>query len=279
MKIFVVILLYTVTIVFGSQTSIKTVRNRGNKTKKDNYSSDGSGRLKSEEKWVVDSIFYEDYQSDSGVPNSPDVCPPVPDTITADACATSTCQKDTDCPDGLKCCFTGCSFTCLQEIKPAAVVDWRKEPRRSRSGISWLINKPNDPLSGAETCSTSPVDPDEDPLLCPDGYFCHVTHKGNPKQGIPNSGYCVKQKDDQLSPGEEELIISSALKQRQHCQVENIVLLEGANIKLKNKSCRCKKGHLSCKSRNSKTKVEKKNRQRKTTKSIRYKDADENATS
>ena len=52
-------------------------------------------------------------------------------------------------------------------------------------------------LFSVESCSTSPVDDDEDPLLCPHGYYCHVTHQGNPAKGFPNSGYCVKETDGQ----------------------------------------------------------------------------------
>ncbi|XP_060597629.1 uncharacterized protein LOC132751478, partial [Ruditapes philippinarum] len=75
------------------------------------------------EKWLVDAIFYDDYQSDApAAPNiaSEDVCPPVPDVVSNDACAHNSCQRDTDCSDGYRCCFTGCSFTCLLEVQPVA---------------------------------------------------------------------------------------------------------------------------------------------------------------
>ncbi|XP_053378977.1 uncharacterized protein LOC123526641 [Mercenaria mercenaria] len=279
MNFVLILLLQTLGAVFGGHILLdrsSTVNKFNRKNNRINFKersnirevndSDGDGYNEingnTDEKWVVDSIFYEDYQSDSPANNiaSLDVCPPVPDVITDDACAQSSCQKDTDCSDGFRCCFTGCSFSCLPEIKPAALVDWRKEPRRSRSGISWLISEPRAVKSSseAEACSTSPVESDEDPLLCPHGYFCHVTDPGSPKEGIPNSGYCVKHTGEKYSLGEEELVIASALSERKTCKVDNIVLLNGANIELGNKNCRCKKGYLSCKKRLRKTRVKKK---------------------
>ena len=56
------------------------------------------------------------------------------------------------------------------------------------------------PLSifSAEPCNTSPVGPDEDPLLCPYGYVCHVDESLNHKKRRKNSGqgYCIKQTND-----------------------------------------------------------------------------------
>ncbi|XP_052760256.1 uncharacterized protein LOC128203047 [Mya arenaria] len=210
------------------------------------------------EKWVVDSVIYDDYQSD-GLAESTldDICPPIPHAIEEDACIMPTCKSDVDCPDDFRCCYNGCVYACLPEMKPPPLVDWRKEPQRSRSGISWLISGPPGPGTEVELCSTTPSDPDEDPLLCPRGYFCHVTDTGNPKKGIPNSGYCVKETDGQYSQREEEILLSSAgLKSGKTCTVDNIRLLEGASIKLKRKSCRCNKGFLSCKRKKGKNNVD-----------------------
>ena len=49
----------------------------------------------------------------------------------------------------------------------------------------------------AEPCSIAPVSTDEDPLLCPHGYVCHVTESGNSKKKSSKQGYCVKQADSQ----------------------------------------------------------------------------------
>ncbi|XP_060571944.1 uncharacterized protein LOC132730107 [Ruditapes philippinarum] len=237
----------------------------------ENKSDQGKTDENVPEKWLVDAIYYDDYQSDApAAPNmaSEDVCPPVPDVVSDDACAHNSCQKDTDCSDGYRCCFTGCSFTCLREVQPAALVDWRKEPRRSRSGISWLINKPitDESSNEVETCSTSPIESDEDPLLCPQGYFCHVTDPGNLKDGIPNSGYCVKHNAEKYSQEEVNFVITSSLKKRQTCAVDDVILLHGAKIQLKDKFCRCKNGYLSCRERGITTKIKKNSKNNKSNK-------------
>ena len=50
----------------------------------------------------------------------------------------------------------------------------------------------------AEPCNTSPVGSDEDPLLCPYGYVCHVDESHDQKKRRKNSGqgYCIKQTTD-----------------------------------------------------------------------------------
>jgi hypothetical protein len=45
-----------------------------------------------------------------------------------------------------------------------------------------------------EPCSTTPYE-DEDPLLCPTGYICHVEKPGNSKKDLPNLGHCIPEKD------------------------------------------------------------------------------------
>jgi hypothetical protein len=47
-----------------------------------------------------------------------------------------------------------------------------------------------------QTCTTSRFGKNEDPLLCPHGYICHVMIKGNRKKRIQNRGYCVPEKDN-----------------------------------------------------------------------------------
>lgn len=225
---------------------------RSNNSDNENVASE---RSRQEEKWVVDWIYYDDYQSDSPskdhedsagnntIENNVDMCPPVSDKVTDEVCSKEICQKDTDCETGYRCCFTGCSFSCLLEIQPAAVLDWKREPRRSRSGISWLISGSPSITNNAEPCSIYTENSDEDPLLCPHGYYCHVTDTGNPSKKQPSSGYCVKE-DKHKAP--EESLAMSAFEQRKVCTVDNIVLLEGASIRLPKKHCQCKKGQLSC---------------------------------
>ncbi|KAH3826957.1 hypothetical protein DPMN_128885 [Dreissena polymorpha] len=197
------------------------------------------------EKWMVDSVIYDDYQADAPVTMSTEeVCPPA--LLGADdyeACNVTACSSDVECSADFRCCYNGCVFTCVPEVKPAALLDWKKEPRRSRSGISWLIEGKPSLDVGGEPCSTTPPDPDEDPLLCPHGYFCHVTDSAKPHRGIPNSGYCVKQTDGQYSQKNEEIVITAGLKQPNTCTIDNIRLLEGASIRLHRKTWQVYKAH------------------------------------
>lgn len=221
------------------------------------YKKRSKGRSeRSDEHWLVDSIYYTDeYQGDApAAPPAIDLCPPVPDvTSEEEACQRDACQSDTDCSDSYRCCFNGCVFTCLLEVKPAPVVDWRKEPRRSRSGISWLVDGPKLKMPDAEPCNTNPVEPDEDPLLCPYGYVCHVDEaRDSKKHKNSGQGYCIKKTADltlteDVSPAE-----ASALHEGKVCTVDNIVLLEGAKMRFQDKICRCKKGLLSCSQRKDK---------------------------
>ena len=51
-------------------------------------------------------------------------------------------------------------------------------------------------LLPAEPCSIQPVDQDEDPLLCPYGYVCHVDESPDAKKRKSEQGHCVKQSND-----------------------------------------------------------------------------------
>ena len=56
-----------------------------------------------------------------------------------------------------------------------------------------------------EPCSTSPVEADADPLICPQGYFCSIYDNGDPKKGIPNQGVCAKLSDDEVDSAGDSL--------------------------------------------------------------------------
>ncbi|KAK3593271.1 hypothetical protein CHS0354_012365 [Potamilus streckersoni] len=198
------------------------------------------------ELWVEDMINYkDDYISDGQtVTGDMQLCPPIPDVITDDACVKNTCESDSSCKDMKRCCFNGCVYVCMHEIQPAPVIDWIKEPQRSKSGVSWLISGPRRTTDDMESCSTSPVEEDEDPLLCPHGYVCHIENPGNPKKGIPNRGYCVKEISDILMSEEKEE--ASGLRGQTACLIDNYYLLDGAVMVFTDKNCRCRKGVLSC---------------------------------
>lgn len=44
---------------------------------------------------------------------------------------------------------------------------------------------------------------DADPLLCPEGFFCSIFDRGEPDNGIPNQGVCVKVTAD--DDGKEQM--------------------------------------------------------------------------
>ncbi|CAL1535499.1 unnamed protein product, partial [Lymnaea stagnalis] len=70
--------------------------------------------------------------------------------------------------------------------------DWIQEPaRRLQFGQSWLVPGPNENLN-VEMCSTTPLDDDSDPLVCPHGYECSIDDVGSPETGVPNRGHCVR---------------------------------------------------------------------------------------
>eukprot|EP00106_Octopus_bimaculoides_P011315 XP_014778757.1 PREDICTED: WAP four-disulfide core domain protein 1-like [Octopus bimaculoides] len=143
-----------------------------------------------------------DYQGDSpkeeDTSSSQEACPSVPKTFSQSACQQSQCKTDQDCNNNKhkRCCFNGCIYTCTQPIDEPALIDWRVAPRRIvKSAPYWLIRDPETPEQ-YQSCSTSKVLDDGDPLLCPDGYVCHIVTPENHEQNIPNRGWCVKEKDD-----------------------------------------------------------------------------------
>ncbi|KAL3862430.1 hypothetical protein ACJMK2_008396, partial [Sinanodonta woodiana] len=158
--------------------------------------------------------YNDDYISDGQtVTDDMQLCPPIPDVVTDDACVKNTCDSDSSCKDMERCCFNGCVYVCMHEIQPPP-------------GVSWLISGPRRTTADMESCSTSPVEEDEDPLLCPHGYVCHIENPGNPKKGIPNRGYCVKETSDIVVPEEKELL--SSLRVQTACLIDNYYLLDGA---------------------------------------------------
>lgn len=161
--------------------------------------------------WLSDETFYDEIslhdtpQGDQALPQAQDLCPPVPAKLPQGSCHAPKCTSDRECAiqaDGeQKCCYNGCIYTCLPELAPPAFIDWIREPkRRLRSGLSWLVNGP-DKATEEEVCSTTPVEEDADPLICPHGYYCSIFDDGDPAKGVPNLGTCVRLRDG--PPGTE----------------------------------------------------------------------------
>ncbi|PVD35487.1 hypothetical protein C0Q70_02450 [Pomacea canaliculata] len=145
-------------------------------------------------------------QEEQAVEQQAELCPPVPAVLPEGSCDLPTCSSDRMCGadgDRRKCCYNGCIYTCLPELRPPPFFDWILEPRRRlRSGLSWLITGP-DRANEEESCSTSLMTDDADPLLCPEGFFCSIFDRGEPDNGIPNQGVCVKVTAD--DDGKEQM--------------------------------------------------------------------------
>ncbi|CAI9730439.1 four-disulfide core domain 1 isoform X2 [Octopus vulgaris] len=189
--------------------------------------------------WLVDLIDY-DYQGDSpkeeDTSSSQEACPSVSKTYSQSACQQSQCKTDQDCKNNKhkRCCFNGCIYTCTQPIDEPALIDWRVAPRRI--------------VKSDQSCSTSKVLDDGDPLLCPDGYVCHIVTPENHKHNIPNRGWCVKEKDDRNHMKDYE----QREQKTKHidptsCYEDSIVFLNGASVHYKGKWCNCIEGKLTCK--------------------------------
>lgn len=168
-------------------------------------------------------------------------CPPVPEILTSSACMAKPCFSDKHCGKAeSRCCDNGCVFTCLSYPIGPTYIDWVREPKSKQiNGISWLIKGPA-LAEELEPCSTTPYE-DEDPLLCPTGYICHVERPGNAKKDLPNLGHCIPEKDVFVRDKAESNIDAENM-----CYFENYLLADGAKINLKNKSCFCKQGFLAC---------------------------------
>lgn len=139
---------------------------------------------------------YEDYEYPLHAHNSHyqknDRCPPPPQTLPERACEVPSCRSDSECERHKRCCFNGCIYACLESVQPPPVLDWLVQPKpRWLGGNGWLLDGPEEVLQ-AEACSTT-EDGDE-PLHCPTGYECHIINPGNPAEGIPNRGQCIKQR-------------------------------------------------------------------------------------
>uniref|UniRef100_A0A915I3P4 WAP domain-containing protein n=1 Tax=Romanomermis culicivorax TaxID=13658 RepID=A0A915I3P4_ROMCU len=68
-------------------------------------------RLHSDNEFSDDKIFDDDSSSRAFTLSDRDQCPILRNV---DSNCTSTCDKDRDC-DSRKCCFTGCSYRCLED--------------------------------------------------------------------------------------------------------------------------------------------------------------------
>ncbi|XP_013384436.2 WAP four-disulfide core domain protein 1-like [Lingula anatina] len=91
-----------------------------------------------------------------------------------------------------------------------------------------------------EPCSTS-VTGDEEPLLCPHGYVCHIVEAGSPDKGVPNSGVCKKidRKDRPTSNHHHH---------RGHgkCSINGDNYHHGDSFFYQTYKCTCRHGRIQC---------------------------------
>ncbi|BFZ23748.1 hypothetical protein BsWGS_26787 [Bradybaena similaris] len=227
------------------------------------HTADGA---ESEERWLADQSFYElEYdeekpQADGRQLAVSNLCPPVPKRLPLGGCDLAQCSSDRECTDKqLKCCYNGCVYTCLPEIKPPPYFDWIREPsRRLQFGQSWLVPGPNLQLD-VMRCSTTASQEDSDPLVCPHGYECSIDDDSRPAEGIPNSGHCVKVADDVTDvratspPGNDSVSIKLAGDAQEDtaslhaCHLEDhMIILSGHAISFEGQNCQCQETLLVC---------------------------------
>jgi hypothetical protein len=172
------------------------------------------------------------------------------------------CKSDVDCvPTGRKCCptLTGCRRrTCVVPIKPAPYIDWKYEPQsRLASGRSWLIQGSDEDDSEVEWCSTSYSydDPAEDaePLLCPQGYICHIDFPGDIDSDIPNRGRCLPESTSgdsvQIAQDTKNVfrMTSVSTGHNGQCVVsDKLVYNNGEMFPYGNHNCKCEDGSVLC---------------------------------
>ncbi|XP_048753148.1 WAP four-disulfide core domain protein 1-like isoform X2 [Ostrea edulis] len=205
---------------------------------------------KGKTRWLADELNYDDddYNDDKpqnlALSDDVDECGPVPDIVLTGFCKKRVCSSHDDCrKKNHRCCFNGCVKTCRRQPNPPPFIDWIREPRsRVVSGVSWLINGPSN-NNELQTCTTSRFGKNEDPLLCPHGYTCHVMIKGNRKKRIQNRGYCVPEKDNVVLDQHKQSKKSSL---KGECLLDKYILAEGAFMLFDGKKCFCKQGFLEC---------------------------------
>lgn len=202
------------------------------------------------ELWLDD--FTKDYlydmQGDS--PTGGSTCPPPPEHIEAWACKATSCASDVDCTGAhTRCCNNGCRFTCMATVQEPPVVDWIREPPRIlKSGYSWLVpgeESDNQGSNSVEWCSTSALDEDEDALLCPHGYQCHIEAPGDPAAGVPNRGRCLKQRAHTQEPRQTFRLKPSAIRSGV-CVFEDQEIPDQAEFVYHHYPCSCIDGSIEC---------------------------------
>lgn len=182
-------------------------------------------------------------------PNAIDTCPPPPSKMPRYLCNAPTCRSDGECsPRELRrCCYNGCKFTCMMKMLPPPLVDWSEAPNMKSGG--WLLNDKED--NPVETCTTSHFDSSDwtQPLLCPHGYTCHILDLGDPTNGVPNRGHCVKESHTHKTHAHGPVWhfrIRTGSTSNLGCTLDSQVYSNGAFFQYDRHPCTCEQGMITC---------------------------------
>lgn len=191
----------------------------------------------------------------------PGVCPPPSKMDPSSGCQATTCKSDQECGrPSRKCCYNGCVYTCLTPITSPSYVDWKSNPRRPFSARnSWLISSSEETNENGqvEPCSTSDVIDDEDALLCPHGFMCHIEDLGEPEKGLPNRGICIKEKDQSDVP-HRKFRLKTQFHGQNVCVFESAIFADGASFVFLDHPCECHNSAITCNVRKKKNRKKKK---------------------
>lgn len=200
-----------------------------------------------EEKWLTDYSKDFLYKMQADAPStSIKTCPPplkIPQTV---KCSVVPCSSDKECEKHQRCCFNGCKATCLDLSISPIVVDWIHEPpRRFPSGNSWLIPG-NEIIDHVEPCDLQDILEDEDAVLCPHGYMCHIDAVESSSDYELRRGHCVKIKHGEIDSG-RQFTLRRDVPSYDTCNLGEKVFENNTTFKYEHHKCKCSNGEIMCK--------------------------------
>ncbi|XP_064642594.1 WAP four-disulfide core domain protein 1-like [Lineus longissimus] len=167
-------------------------------------------------------------------------------------CSQPPCRTDGDCSGPAQmCCPNGCVQTCINKSNPPLLIDWVLYPGKPASGNTWLISAPKPAAANDDYCSTSHLHENSSPLLCPDGYVCHIEDRGNPKKNIPNRGRCLllehlKTFDTDRFVGQDVSSEGKVLVEKRICTMDSTIYADNTRFYKDGRPCVCRNGMITC---------------------------------